>query len=131
MMAARVGEQSAVELKFVYRKPLAAIRSRVGVGITPPNVLVTPKPVSSVIIKRMFGAPFGGTTRAGHQGVDCAALRSILPSNFCGGGGSWLPGIVVVALGEPGAPVPTAPSWAKVFASWQALTKALFDDYVC
>jgi hypothetical protein len=28
-----------------------------------------------------------------------------LPRNGCGGGGSWLPGIVVVASGEPGAPV--------------------------
>src|SRR5215510_1636687 len=61
----------------------------------------------------MFGAPFGGTTRAGHQGVDCAALRSILPSNFCGGGGSWLPGIVVVALGEPATPVVC---WASAVA---------------
>src|SRR4029079_15885805 len=52
----------------------------------------------------MFGAPLAGTTRAGHQGIDCAALRSILPSNFCCGGGRWLPGIVVVALGEPAAP---------------------------
>jgi hypothetical protein len=116
MIAARVGEQRAVELKFVKRRPLAAIRSRVGVGTTPPNVLVTPKPVSSVIIKRMFGAPAGGTTRAGHQGVDCAALRSILPSNFCGGGGSWLPGIVVVALGEPAAPVISCASAAEVSA---------------
>src|SRR5262249_814894 len=87
MMAARVGEQSAVELKFVYRKPLAAIRSRVGVGITPPNVLVTPKPVSSVLIKKMFGPSWGGTTGGGQQGVGCAGLRSILPSNLWGGGG--------------------------------------------
>src|SRR5262249_17910190 len=87
-----------------------------GVGITPPNVVVTPKPVSSVMISRMFGAPLGGTTRAGHQGVDCAALRSILPSNFCGGGGSWLPGIVVVALGEPAAPVVSCALAAEVSA---------------
>jgi hypothetical protein len=58
-----------------------AMRSRFGVGTTPPNVLVTPKPVSSVMIKRTFGAPLGGTTRAGQYGVDCAALRSILPRN--------------------------------------------------
>jgi hypothetical protein len=50
-------------------------------------------------------APFGGTTRMGQYGVDWAAFRSILPSNFCGGGGSWLPSIVVFALGEPGVPV--------------------------
>src|SRR5262245_28447924 len=81
------------------------MRSRFGVGTTPPNVLETPKPVSSVMINRTFGAPLGGTTRAGQYGVDCAALRSILPSNFCGGGGSWLPSIVFFALGEPGVPV--------------------------
>src|SRR5262249_32524522 len=81
------------------------MRSRVGVGTTPPKVLVTPKPVSSVMIRSTLGAPLGGTTRAGQYGVDCAALRPILPSNFWGGGGSWLPGIVVVASGEPGTPV--------------------------
>src|SRR5215468_11307353 len=57
------------------------------------------------MINRTFGAPLGGTTRAGQYGVDCAALRSILPSNFCGGGGSWLPSMLVVAPGEPGVPV--------------------------
>jgi hypothetical protein len=36
-------------------------------------------PVSSVMIKRTFGAPLGGTTLAGQYGVDCEALRSILP----------------------------------------------------
>src|SRR5271166_5907330 len=100
MMAARVGEHSEVELKLVYRKPLLAIRSRFGVGITPPNVPETPKPVSSVMINRTFGAPLGGTTRAGQNGVDCAALRSILPWNFWGSGGICCPSIVVVALGE-------------------------------
>src|SRR5262249_57441378 len=119
MMAARVGEHSAVELKLVYRRPLAATLSRVGDGTTPPNVLETPKPVSSVMINRTFGAPLGGTTRAGQYGVDCAALRSILPSNFCGGGGSWLPSMLVFALGDPRVPpfsfplplpTPTTPS---------------------
>ena len=44
-------------------------------------------------------------TRAGQYGVDCAALRSILPPNFGGGGGNCCPPIVVVALAEPGVPV--------------------------
>ena len=57
------------------------------------------------MISSTLGAPFGGTTRGGQYGVDCAALRSILPPNFGGGGGSWSPLIVVVALGEPGTPV--------------------------
>jgi hypothetical protein len=57
------------------------------------------------MIKRTFGAPFGGTTRAGQYGFDCEALRPITPPNFCGGGGSCSPLIVVVAVGEPGVPV--------------------------
>src|SRR5262245_40199038 len=57
------------------------------------------------MISSTFGAPFGGTTRAGQYGFEFFTSRSILPSNFCGGGGSCSPLIVVVALGEPGVPV--------------------------
>ena len=53
----------------------------------------------------MFGASFGGTTRGGHQGVDCSASSLITPPNFGAGAGSCLPLMVVVALGEPGVPV--------------------------
>src|ERR1039457_162114 len=80
---------------------MAATRSRVGVGMTPPKVLGTPKPESSVMMSRTFGAPLGGTTRGAHQGVDWAAFRSILPSNLSGGGGSCLPLMGAVAHGEP------------------------------
>jgi hypothetical protein len=52
-----------------------------------------------------FGAPFGGTTRGGHHGVDSEALSLITPPNFGSGGGSCFPVIVVVASGEPGVPV--------------------------
>src|SRR5271165_5399596 len=55
------------------------------------------------MISRTLGAPFGGTTRGGHQGVDSEALSLITPPNFGSGGGSWLPGIVVVPSGEPTA----------------------------
>src|SRR5262245_8852802 len=81
------------------------MRSIVGVGITPPKVLGTPKPASSVMIRRTFGAPFGGVTRGGHQGLDCSAPSLITPPNFGSGGGSCFPLMVVVALGEPGVPV--------------------------
>jgi hypothetical protein len=81
------------------------MRSSVGVGITPPKVLGTPKPESSVMISSTLGAPLGGTTVGGHQGFEVLASCVTLPPNFGGGGGSWLPGIVVVAPGAPRVPV--------------------------
>jgi hypothetical protein len=60
-------------------------------------------------MRRMLGAPLGGTTRGGQYGVESRALSLITPPNFPGGAGSCSPLIVVVALGEPGVPVI---SWA-------------------
>ena len=81
------------------------MRSRAGVGMTPPKVLGAPKPTSSVMISSTFGAPLGGTTRGAHHGFDCVAFSLITPPNFGSGGGSCLPSMVVVALGEPNSPV--------------------------
>src|SRR5271167_2810718 len=81
------------------------MRSRFGVGMTPPKVLGTPYPWSSVMMSRTFGAPLGGTMRGGHHGVESLALSLITPPNFGGGGGICFPSIVVVALGEPNSPV--------------------------
>src|SRR5450631_984628 len=81
------------------------MRSMDGVGMTPPNVLGTPKPASSVMISRTFGAPLGGTTVGGHHGVDPGLFSVITPPNFGAGGGSCWPLSVVVALGEPNVPV--------------------------
>jgi hypothetical protein len=47
----------------------------------------------------------GGTTVGGQPGLESAALRLALPEKGGGGGGMYLPSIVVVALGEPGTPV--------------------------
>jgi hypothetical protein len=69
--------------------------------MTPPKVLGMPKPASSVMISSTLGAPFGGTTRGAHHGFDCRAPSLITPPNFGSGGGSCLPSIVAVALGEP------------------------------
>ena len=91
-----------------------ARRSIVGVGITPPKVLGTPKPASSVMISSTFGAPFGGTTRGAHQGLDCSASFLMTPPNFGSGGGSCLPLMVVVALGEPSVPVTCCASTCAV-----------------
>src|SRR5262245_59641340 len=93
------------------------MRSSAGVGITPPKVLVTPNPESSVIMSRTLGAPFFGATRGGQYGVDLSADFSIFPPNFGLGGGSCFPSTTLVAAGEPGGTEssPLAgdlPSWA-------------------
>ena len=61
------------------------------------------------MMSRMLGAPLGGTTRGGQYGVESLASSLITPPNGNGGGGSCLPSMVVVALGEPGVPLI---SWA-------------------
>src|SRR6185503_18537011 len=81
------------------------MRSMEGVGMTPPKVLGAPKPWSSVMMSSTLGAPFGGTTRGGHHGVDSEAFSLITPPYFGSGGGSCFPSIVVVAPGEPGSPL--------------------------
>ena len=64
-----------------------------------------PNPLSSVMISRTLGAPFGGTTRGAHHCFDSEAFCLITPPNFGSGGGNCLPSRVVVALGEPSTPV--------------------------
>src|SRR5882757_9058020 len=49
-----------------------------------------------------LGAPLGGTTRGGHHVFDPWTVSLITPPNLGGVGGSCLPSIVVVALGDPG-----------------------------
>jgi hypothetical protein len=73
--------------------------------MTPPNVLGAPNPWSSVMMSNTLGAPFGGTMRGAHQGVDSDAFSLITPPNFGSGGGSCFPSMVVVAPGDPGVPV--------------------------
>jgi hypothetical protein len=98
------------------------MRSIVGVGMTPPKVLGTPKPASSVMISSTFGAPFGGTTRGAHQAFDCSASSLMTPPNLGSGGGSCLLLIVVVALGEPRVPVTCCPSAQPLVARDVATT---------
>src|SRR5216683_400885 len=57
------------------------------------------------MMSRTFGAPLGGTTDGGQYGLESLASSLITPPNFGGSGGSCLPSMVVVALGEPGAPL--------------------------
>src|SRR4029077_8823189 len=56
-------------------------------------------------MRRMLGAPLGGTTVGGHHGLESTALSLITPPNLGSGGGSCFPSIVVVALGDRGVPV--------------------------
>src|SRR5215475_4786376 len=88
MSAARVGEQRAVVWNVLYRRPLCARRSMVGVGIGPPKVLDAPKPTSSVRIRRTLGAPFGASTLLGKSGTEPFTVRSILPLKGGSGRGS-------------------------------------------
>src|SRR5262245_1134838 len=81
------------------------MRSIVGVGITPPKVLGTPNPASSVMISRTLGASLGGTIRGAHQGLDCSASSLITPQNVGAGAWSGLPLMVVISAGEPRVPV--------------------------
>src|SRR5512137_1109498 len=99
------------------------MRSMAGVGMTPPKVLGTPNPASSVIMSRMLGAPFGGTTRGAHHAFDLRASFLITPPNFGSGAGSCLPLMVVVASGAPGVPV-TCWAWAAVVALAQTAARA-------
>src|SRR6185369_11119795 len=101
------------------------MRSIVGVGITPPKVLGTPNPASSVMISSTFGAPFGGTTRGAHHGFDCSAPFLITPPNLGSGGGSCVLGIVVVALGEPGVPVTRCADTGDATKQAQAIANAV------
>src|SRR5208283_4835331 len=66
-----------------------------------------------------FGAPAGGTTRGGHQGVDCAAFSLITPPNAGGVGGRTRPSREIVAFGLPAVPWIT-PSDAAVGAEGAA-----------
>src|SRR5277367_2312433 len=52
-----------------------------------------------------LGAPLGGKTRGGHQGVESLAVSLITPQNGGAGAGSCFPSTVVVASAEPRVPV--------------------------
>ena len=74
-------------------------------GITPPNVLGTPNPESSVKMSKIFGAPFGGTILGSQHGFDSGAVRLITPPNGLGSGGNCFEFGDSVADGEHGSPV--------------------------
>ena len=95
--------------------------------MTPPKVLGTPNPESSVIISKMFGAFCGGTTFGGHQGVEFRASFLISPPNSGTGGGSCSPLRVMVASGAPEVPctVPVRAGMAVQAASTRTAMRAI------
>src|SRR5262245_23968826 len=92
--AERVGEHRAVVWKLLYLSPRRTTRSRLGVGMGPPKELAAPKPVSSVMMSRTFGAPLGAVTAFGKSGLDSLAVRPCTPPNAGSGTGR---------MGEPPA----------------------------
>src|SRR4051794_5398367 len=73
------------------------------------------------MISKTLGALLGGTTVGGQYAFESLASRLIVPPNGAGGGGRYLPSIVVVAPGDPGVPVIC---WAKVEPAVRARTAA-------
>src|SRR6516162_8118572 len=108
---------------------MLAMRSSVGVGMVPPNVLGAPKPTSSVMMSSTLGAPCGGTTAGGHHGFEALTFGLITPPNFGGGGGRRRVLSVSVALGAPAggdftcctATPTTVPSSAPTITAVQVL----------
>src|SRR5262245_56965313 len=80
------------------------MRSRAGVGMTPPKVEGAPKPTSSVRISRMFGAPSGGVICGGQADVLSMAFGMIVPLNGRVGSGRTRLSGNSTAVGAPGAP---------------------------
>src|SRR5215467_2563662 len=63
------------------------------------------------MMRRILGAPLGGTTVGGQYGLESLASILMVPPNGAGGGGRYLPSIVVVASGEPGRGLLSMSRW--------------------
>src|ERR1700733_1694052 len=72
----------------------------VGVGTGPPNVLLAPKPTSSVRIRRTFGAPLGALTSCGKSLVESSTVRPMCPLKGCSGRGNTSCACALVANNE-------------------------------
>ena len=104
--AARVGEQIEVVWKALYRIPCSASSVRAGVCASPPNVSVTPNPMSSIMMTTILGASAGKRCgAAGHFIVESSILGLATLSEGGGGNGSTDPSLGGVAAGALGAGV--------------------------
>ena len=80
----------AVVWNRLYFNPLAASLSKLGVGISPPNVDICPKPTSSRRITMTFGASGGGAGGRCQSGSDSLYVLPILPSKGDSRIGTWV-----------------------------------------
>src|ERR1700733_7872286 len=89
----------------------------VAVGTGPPNVLLAPKPTSSVRMRRTFGAPFGALTSCGKSLVDSSTVRPMCPLNGGSGRGNTSCACVAAGNNEITAPLTLASSMLRLFTS--------------
>src|SRR3546814_20087467 len=73
--------------KRLERRPASARRWRLGVGIGPPKTLEAAKPASSVMMRKILGAPFGAFTGCGHAADESDRTRPTFPLNGYAGRG--------------------------------------------
>src|ERR1700733_9852976 len=87
----------------------------VGVGTGPPNVLLAPKPTSSVRMRRIFGAPLGALTSCGKSLVDSSTVRPMCPLNGGSGRGNTSCARVAAANNEVTAVLTLVSNMLRLF----------------
>jgi len=83
------------------------------------------------MISRMFGAPFGGTTRGAHHGVESFQLSLITPPNFGGGAAAVCLQSLSSRRVPLAAPSPLARTQAKSPASPPKISQPLRKGKTC
>src|SRR3546814_11168825 len=82
--------------KRLERRPASARRWRLGVGIGPPKTLEAAKPASSVMMRKILGAPFGAFTGCGHAADESDRTRPTFPLTGSAGRGRTGPALLIL-----------------------------------
>src|SRR3546814_4891552 len=82
--------------KRLERRPASAIRWRLGGGIGPPKTLEAAKPASSVMMRKILGAPFGAFMGCGHAADESDRTRPTFPLNGSAGRGRTGPALLIL-----------------------------------
>src|SRR3546814_1387147 len=82
--------------KRLERRPASARRWGFGVGIGPPKTLEAAKPASSVMMRKILGAPFGAFTGCGHAADESDRTRPTFPLNGSAGRGRTGPALLIL-----------------------------------